>query len=286
MPADVARGDHEREPRPFARASSRSSRSRSSRSSGVAHHARLVDEQQARLAHERLRERGARLVGRRELVGGRARAVAAPTRSIVSCAFACAVTSGRPSASSGSATWSSTGLPRAMRQFLRREADGAQAAGALGARERGERHAVEPHGAGVGRLDPGGDAQQRGLAAAAPAEDRDELARPHLERDGVEHGHRRLAADAMVPAHALEREHGRLVQRFSPDLHTTALSPHPAPFSCSGAGPSPVGPEKCCCFLQSNEDVGRKATYCGVSRERGAFGTRDLNVPKADYRKS
>ncbi len=54
----------------------------------------------------------------------------------------------------------------------------------------GERPALEPHLAGVGRELAGEDAQQRGLAGAAFADDRDDLARKNLHRDAVERAHR------------------------------------------------------------------------------------------------
>src|SRR5688572_12302353 len=54
--------------------------------------------------------------------------------------------------------------------------------------------AVEEHAAAIGRLEPRHDAQQRRLAAARRPEQRDELARAHLEAHVVE---RREAAEGL-----------------------------------------------------------------------------------------
>ena len=57
----------------------------------------------------------------------------------------------------------------------------------------GDGRAVLRHGTGRGRVQPGHQAQQRGLAAAAGAQQGDELARPHLQADLVEHLQRALS---------------------------------------------------------------------------------------------
>ncbi len=68
-----------------------------------------------------------------------------------------------------------------------------------------QRVPVEPHRAGVGRFDAGGDPQQRRLARGALAEDRDQLAGIDLERDVVEHDDL-VASSPMALGDALERE--------------------------------------------------------------------------------
>ena len=57
-------------------------------------------------------------------------------------------------------------------------------------RQAGDVAPVERHAAAVGREETGHDPEQRGLAAARGAEQRDELARPHGEVDAAQHGRR------------------------------------------------------------------------------------------------
>ena len=55
-------------------------------------------------------------------------------------------------------------------------------------------HAVDDDAPALDRLEPVDAAQQRALARAGAADDRDDLARLDLERDVVEHGHGRRTA--------------------------------------------------------------------------------------------
>ena len=63
---------------------------------------------------------------------------------------------------------------------------------------------VDLDGAAVGTLQPSDAPQQRGLAAAAGAEENDELARMDLERDTIDGGHNALVRAAEELAQALD----------------------------------------------------------------------------------
>jgi hypothetical protein len=67
--------------------------------------------------------------------------------------------------------------------------------------------AVQPHATGIRPLEAGHDAQQRGLAGARRAEQGQQLARLHLERDAVEGD---IVAEALADVEDLDA-HGDLL---------------------------------------------------------------------------
>ena len=60
----------------------------------------------------------------------------------------------------------------------------------LAGRGKSDRLAFDPHLAGIGRLHPGDDLDQRGFPGAVLAQQRMDLARPDIEADVVQHPHR------------------------------------------------------------------------------------------------
>jgi hypothetical protein len=74
----------------------------------------------------------------------------------------------------------------------------------------GDVGAVHRHRAGAHRLQAGEDAQRRRLARARGAEQDEELARPDLEVDAVQHRRRAVALDDALQLHA--RGHARALR--------------------------------------------------------------------------
>lgn len=83
------------------------------------------------------------------------------------------------------------------------EADTAQALCALVSRQAPKIAAVEADDTGIRRLDAGGDAQERGLAGPRSTENREDLARPYVERDVLQPPDA-AATEPVARAHSFE----------------------------------------------------------------------------------
>jgi hypothetical protein len=163
---------------------------------------RLVDQQQLRLLQQRPRQHDADQLALRQLarahLGARAGADAVEHRLR---ARACAIDP-RPHGEQrhGDVLDDQFGVRGREARVAVRDAAAQRALRLLG-----DVHAAQQHAAGVGRLEPGRDPQQRRAPGEAPAPHADDLAGAQLERDVAQRLH--LAATAEVGLRdAVERE--------------------------------------------------------------------------------
>ena len=132
----------------------------------------FVQQQQARAVHQRARQRHALLLAAGELVREAAALSSRCTSASACFTFAWISSGGFFAIFSGNATLRATRHVREQRVALEHGVHRT-----LFRRLVGEVLAVEPDAARVGRIEAGDHAQQRGLAAAGGAEQREEFAR-------------------------------------------------------------------------------------------------------------
>ena len=287
-PATSRAVSSEREPRPFAGQLAQQ-REQLLALVGRRHHARLVDQQHARLAHERLRERDARLVRRRELVRERAGAVRRAD------AFERLVRLGvrrheRPALGEQRQRdvvehrLAARDAPR-----LRREADGAQPARA--GRARAACRAPRRRAARRRRRAPRCPPRSAAASSCRPAAGRgSRRARPATARSVTSSSTPRRARGRPGGSARRDRTRARASRSSGASAGACTASPLPVMRRLSSAARGTASPrtriQKCFCLSRVMKNAVRRQPEGGAPPGPVAIDTRDLNVRKADYRKS